>query len=284
MNDDTFWMIKSNEISNENMSVGYTHDDNTFHNFYSNTDEFQFNEVSNQQSSQDYGVYQKSSQTPKIFYITKINKNDKENIIGTCHSKEDFDNILKKIKPMFHKFLHKFLQECTILEFGEANSPKLCKINGKVNKDIKIESNRKLLEMSLKCFFEHYPVSQKYKKQQTNKEFFKKIANCSDLVELFSKNYKDTFEFLFQKGDASFINQKYHPIYQKYNDFITKDLKHHYNRRRIQKCNNPNNEISPQYIRRVKQIIHQYIPYFKNGNISRRKKGKSNKKKFNIIK
>ena len=62
MNDDTFWMIKSNEIFNENMSVGYTHDDNTFHNFYSNTDEFQFNEVSNQQSSQDYGVYQKSSQ------------------------------------------------------------------------------------------------------------------------------------------------------------------------------------------------------------------------------
>ena len=113
-----------------------------------------------------------------------------------CHDDKDEDNMMKKIKPHYHKFLVVFLNNC-IKKAGLVEELK--KLEGKFNSDTSIERNQGLFSSCLANVLSQ-PISSKCKKysKEHNIKVIEKIKGKDECVdEVLSFTYDYVYKEMF---------------------------------------------------------------------------------------
>ena len=135
-------------------------------------------------------ITKKRGRRGKLFDTDNEEQNtpDDKNI----HSKFCDDNVRRKIKACFHKYMINFLNNLMQQNFSN-NTLKFLKMNIRITKDVGIEYNRNLLDKYIKDIILN--VSNKYKnKKNQNKnciEYIKKQKNNEEILQILNTKYKD---------------------------------------------------------------------------------------------
>ena len=120
------------------------------------------------------------------FIITKRGRKNKSQEIKkperkNVHNKFSNDNIKRRIKASFNKYIIKLLNKLVKEKYKKARI-KFLKMNIKITKDISIEYNRHLLNKYIKEII--VKMSNKYKNQENNKNCIKFIENKKENEEM----------------------------------------------------------------------------------------------------
>lgn len=148
----------------------------------------------------------KSGRKPKIF---KEKKNDE-----LSHSKYAFDNILRKIKVMFHQFIVHFLNGCIHYEWSNPQQHLIKKLDGRKTQNITLLHNKKLLYSSIKDTLSMF-MSEKYKnitKEENVKNIEFLIQASPSLKSILEMKYIVAFQELFVNSNTSILEEKYRSI------------------------------------------------------------------------
>ena len=195
-------------------------------------------------------------------------KTDEDKINGKkgTHTKDDEDNIMRKIKSFFGKSLYKYISS-TIEE-------ELLKLDININKSLKKDFNLNLFKKSLKDIYSETNISEKYKlkKVSTNENLIKRIyeekreieaitilnLTYEEAFEIFRRNLKPNHEIsdtLKRKVQKTHILNPQH--FQDANVFIEKEIK-----TRIKK--KEKHEDIEKYINDIKRLILGFANWFDN--------------------
>ena len=168
-----------------------------------------------------------ANQSTKIFIIKKKGRKKKsiaESNQSNSHSQYSIDNLLKKVKVMYHHFLHHLTNNIIKKEFKNKKAFLLKRINSKVTEDISIVVGLNLFDFSLKEFFS-VDISSKYKlfDKEYNKRVITNILSQNaekpekhNLIAYFNLNYKETYSKLFLGKDTSIlVKLGYYDLYFK---------------------------------------------------------------------
>lgn len=143
----------------------------------------------------------------KIKEISKIF--EQNNPYNTIHSNKGFDNILRKIKVHFHKFILKFVKFLIKKEFpNEYKDLPIKKISARVTQDVTIEFNKKQLNSTLYEFLTQ-KISSKYKlsSQNSNLITLQQTMKRSIIIEKMMKmTYKDFYTNFFLIKNIDFLD------------------------------------------------------------------------------
>lgn len=150
--------------------------------------------------------------------ITKIKANcgrkKKEDKEKGQHTQLSEDNIIRKIKSNFLKWIHNQIN----LSFKDKNL-QFFKLDSEINEYLKKDYNEKLMNTKFKELYETYPVSSKYRKQRTdNCDFNKKIIDKlyseeneekkeHDVIRMLNSTYLELFEYFREKHLDEFLNE-----------------------------------------------------------------------------
>ena len=145
-------------------------------------------------------VDDEKNQTIKVEYISKkrgrINKNSVINhITGRIHNKYCNDNVRRKIKTLYHKYIIQLLNDLIKKKYKNIRM-KFVKMDIRNTKDISIEYNRYLLEKKIKDIIIN--VSKKYQNKDNN-------IKCIRLIEL-QKDYEEILNILNMTYKDLYIN------------------------------------------------------------------------------
>ena len=123
------------------------------------------------------------------------------------HDKFRHDNIRRKIKASFHKYLISTLNNLMEINFKN-NTMKFLKMNIRITKDVGIEYNRELFEKNIKDII--IKISKKYKnKDNYNKsciEYIKKQKNNEEIIKILNTKYKDLYSNYYLKSTKNDIS------------------------------------------------------------------------------
>ena len=118
----------------------------------------------------------------------------------TVHTNKDFDNILRKIKVQFHKFLLGFVKLLLKKEFpNEYRNLVIKKIHAKVTQNVTIEFNKKQLKSSLYEFLTQ-EISPKYKQSTQNSNALNlqyAMLRNRKVCKILKMTYKDFYTDFF---------------------------------------------------------------------------------------
>ena len=123
-----------------------------------------------------------------------------------CHDNMDEDNMMKKIKPFYHNFLIKFINQC--LQQLQIKFI-LKRLNGQINSDTSIGRNKKIFNLPLYQILS-FPISGKCKKfdNDYNEKVMSKIKGMNPyLDELLNLSYSYVYKELFIS--KNFSNEKF---------------------------------------------------------------------------
>ena len=149
--------------------------------------------------------YQKTNVTDeqkeinKAKFITKkrgrINKNSdyKNHIKRRIHNKYCNDNVRRKTKTLYHKYIIHFLNDLIKKKYKNIRI-KFVKMDIRITKDISIEYNRYLLEKKIKDIIIN--VSKKYQNKDNNIKCIRLIESKKDneeILNILNMTYKDLF-------------------------------------------------------------------------------------------
>lgn len=134
-------------------------------------------------------------------------KNKKKNQI---HSKMSFDNILRKIKVMFHGFIIKFVNDYIKFLYDGFQRFRLRKISGEITQNVTKKHNIILSEETLKNFLSN-KISSKYKQEKNkNKKIVEKLCYLkTEIKELFDMPYIIFYQKIFLCNNRKFLEKKY---------------------------------------------------------------------------
>ena len=110
-----------------------------------------------------------------------------------CHDNMDEDNMMKKIKPFYHNFLIKFINQC--LQQLQINF-ELKKLNGQINSDTSIGRNKKIFNSPLFQILS-LPISGKCKNfdKNYNEKIISRIKGINPyLDELLNLSYSYVYK------------------------------------------------------------------------------------------
>ena len=156
----------------------------------------------------------KKNSDNQIKKINKVNKGrrKKEGISNenAKHSRKSFDNLLRKIKVLFHNFIIEFLNNFVCKIFG---SQRLIfrKISGKVTKNISKDFNKKLAKNTIKTFIENTEISSKYNhNKDKNKKNCKKLYLINEeFRKILNYNYLNFYKKFFLCKNKEFLIKKF---------------------------------------------------------------------------
>ena len=139
------------------------------------------------------------------FIITKRGRKNKSQEIKkperkNVHNKFSNDNIKRRIKASFNKYIIKLLNKLMKEKYKKARI-KFLKMNIKITKDISIEYNRNLLNKYIKEIIVN--ISNKYKNQDNNKNCIKFIENKKDnekIINILNMTYEQLYTNYFLKS------------------------------------------------------------------------------------
>ena len=139
------------------------------------------------------------------FIITKRGRKNKSQEIKkperkNVHNKFSNDNIKRRIKASFNKYIIKLLNKLMKEKYKKARI-KFLKMNIKITKDISIEYNRHLLNKYIKEII--VKMSNKYKNQENNKNCIKFIENKKDnekIINILNMTYEQLYTNYFLKS------------------------------------------------------------------------------------
>ena len=184
---------------------------------------------------------------------TKIKKNendlDKNLETEKVHDKYSNDNIKRRIKAFFHKYIISLLNNL-IKENLKQNKFKFVKMNSKITKNIAIEYNRGLLNTKLKDII--VDISNKYPILDNNK-------NCIKFIESQPKNEKliqilnMTYNELYINYLDSNKNNTVENSYEAHKEFLMK-------------------EYGKKYLKKFEENAETLVNFFINGKNRKSKK------------
>ena len=139
------------------------------------------------------------------FLIKKRGRKNKSKVIKKPenkneHNKFSNDNIKRKIKAFFNKYIIKLLNNLMKGKYKKAKI-KFLKMNIKFTKDISIGYNRNLLKKPIKEIIVN--MSNKYKNQENNKNCIKFIENKKDnekIINILNMTYEQLYTNYFLKS------------------------------------------------------------------------------------
>ena len=140
----------------------------------------------------------------------RIKKTNQKNKIITIHSKMSFDNILRKIKVMYHNFIIKFVNDYIKFIYDGFQRFRLRKISGKITQNVTKKHNKILSNVSLKEFLSN-KISSKYKQDKDkNKKIVNKLCILkTQIKELFEMSYINFYKKIFLCSNRNYLEEKY---------------------------------------------------------------------------
>ena len=132
--------------------------------------------------------------------------NKKINAMKKVHDKFYNDNIRRKIKSLYHKYIINLLNNL-IKQKLKRIKKKFVKMNIKITKDVSIEYNRNLLNKSIKDII--VDVSKKYSNKDINKNVIKFIEaqkNNEEIIKILNMTYEDLFTNYYLKSNKNDIS------------------------------------------------------------------------------
>ena len=158
----------------------------------------------NEYSNEFKFITKKRGRKGKLFENDKEEQNTPD--YKKIHGKFCDDNIRRKIKACFHKYMINFLNNLMQINFRN-NTLKFLKMNIRITKDVGIGYNRNLLDKSIKDIILN--VSNKYKnKENQNKnciEYIKKQKNNEEILKILNTKYKDLYSDYYLKSNKKDI-------------------------------------------------------------------------------
>ena len=121
-----------------------------------------------------------------------------------------FDNILRKIKVMYHNFIIKFVNDYIKFLYDGFQRFRLRKISGEITQNVTKKHNKILSEEPLKEFLSN-KISSKYKQEKNkNKKIVDKLCSLkSEIKELFEMPYIIFYQRIFLCNNRTFLENKY---------------------------------------------------------------------------
>ena len=163
----------------------------------------------------------------QLTFITRKRgrKLKKETLENTCdnseiyfenkvHNRFSSDNVKRRIKALFHKYIINLLNYLIKKRFTEIKM-EFVYINSKLTKDISIEFNRSLLNQKIKDIIVN--ISKKYNDKDHNKKCIKYIESQNDneeIIKILNMTYKDLYEQFYlnsnenNSSNNSFVEHK----------------------------------------------------------------------------
>ena len=202
-----------------------------------------------------------NKETDSIFFdINDINilsgtkrENNKNNFLGRkkkgdpkegAHSKFKEDNIMRKIKSNFIKFITKNINSSL-----SPGHKKLLKIDPFVNENLGADYNIQLMEKPIKAIFEENPINGRYSKSGKGKNY-----NAELIKEIYEKNkVKEAIKILITS-------------YIKYLDFMRKNNLQEFRDKIYNKevrCGD-SEENAKKYVDALVQLLFDYEDWFKS--------------------
>jgi len=132
--------------------------------------------------------------------------NKKINAIKKVHDKFYNDNIRRKIKSLYHKYIINLLNNLLKQKLKRIKK-KFVKMNIKITKDVSIEYNRNLLNKTIKDII--VDVSKKYSNKDINKNVIKFIEaqkNNEEIIKILNMTYEDLFTNYYLKSNKNDIS------------------------------------------------------------------------------
>ena len=154
-----------------------------------------------------------NEKTPKKIKINKsgrCKKTEQKNKIISIHSKMSFDNILKKIKVMYHNFIIKFANNYIKFLYDGFQRYRLRKISGKINQNVTKKYNVSLSNITLKEFLSN-KISPKYKQDKDkNKKMVEKLCSLKmQMKELLDLSYISFYKRIFLCTNRTYLEENY---------------------------------------------------------------------------
>ena len=172
------------------------------------------------------------------------------------HTKNTEDNMMRKIKTYFIKYIHNLINK----SINDKNL-QLLKLDSEINEKLKRDYNIKLMATTFRDLYENRPLSSKYKKKtidnnDINKDIIQKIYSEDrdkevEVINILNMTYKELFNDFIKNNLNTFLNE----IYEK------------------EKANNEPEEDIVNYIQKIKNLCYNYEQWFTE------KKGRNRKKK-----
>ena len=140
----------------------------------------------------------------------RIKRTNQKNKVITIHSKMSFDNILRKIKVMYHNFIIKFVNDYIKFIYDGFQRFRLRKISGKITQNVTKKHNKILSNVSLKEFLSN-KISSKYKQDKDkNKKIVNKLCILkTQIKELFEMSYINFYKKIFLCSNRNYLEEKY---------------------------------------------------------------------------
>ena len=163
---------------------------------------------------------QTENEKNQLFMVKKTGRKSKKmnqiknNVNQKVHSKNNKDNLIRKIRIYLIKFTKDLLNNCIKIDFGKNTSRKIKGIIQELTSDITISFNIQFLNSTLERIFSN-PLNKKYKNMLKNHNIIeiKKIRekkNEAPLInELLDKNLIDIYNLFIQKGDYKYYYDRY---------------------------------------------------------------------------
>ena len=121
-----------------------------------------------------------------------------------------FDNILRKIKVMYHNFIIKFVNDYIKFLYDGFQRFRLRKISGKITQNVTKKHNKFLSNISLKEFLSN-KISSKYKQDKDkNKKIVAKLYYLkSQIKELFDMTYINFYKNIFLCNNRIYLEEHF---------------------------------------------------------------------------
>jgi len=140
----------------------------------------------------------------------KVKKYNYKNKIVPIHTKMSFDNVLRKIKVMYHNFIIKFVNDYIKFLYDGFQRFRLRKISGKITQNVTKKHNKFLSNISLKEFLSN-KISSKYKQDKDkNKKIVAKLYYLkSQIKELFDMTYINFYKNIFLCNNRIYLEEHF---------------------------------------------------------------------------
>jgi hypothetical protein len=168
------------------------------------------------------------------------------------HSKYSHDNILRKIKVWFQRFLIHFSNQLILNIYGMQKF-KIRKLNGMITQNVTLSFNRELINKTIAEILSNN-TSVKYNSvlHEQNKKNIFKLSSKPIFNQFFKMTYKEVYQKLFIENDISMFDEQYQ-------QYMSNLYNIHYFYKYMQSYYEPN------YCIKILQTAKNFISYFENG-------------------
>ena len=125
------------------------------------------------------------------------------------HDKFDQDNMMRKIKSNFFRYIHDFINEniCN-------KDNKLLRLDSHLNEKLKRDFNLKLMDKTFKNLYENTKISKKYKtkdsdenKKIINKIYYEESDKEYKAISLLDKTYRELYRYFIENYLNEFLEK-----------------------------------------------------------------------------